>query len=124
MRAERNENFNEPRYAEFRIVAIDHECKFERMDPTSSVTQKLLAAFHKAQHTNERTADAMGNKWAYWRARFTVTVQNHDKSRQEESEVFSDFASAEQIMSYMVCVFKVLPLLEIIMRQVENGIRD
>lgn len=57
------------------------------------------------------------------RARFTVAVCNYEKSGQVVSDLFPDFGSGDPITSYMFYVFKDLPSLEHIMREVGDGNR-
>lgn len=95
----------------------------ERPQPYDGVTQQLLDSFDPNDHPYERTAEALRSKWANLRSRFTICSRNYEKSGQGESDVFPDFARGDPIISYLHCVFKNSPTLDLVVREVGAGNR-
>lgn len=80
-------------------------------------------AFNSLLHSHHQTGEALNSKWAFLRWKFTVCSRNYSKSGQHEYEVFPDFSQGQTIMSYMHCAFKNLPTLDMVLREVGDGIR-
>lgn len=95
----------------------------ERPDICDGVTQQMLDAYDPNDHPHERSAEALRSKWATLRARYTICERNFEKSGQGESDVFPDFAKGNPVMSYIHCLFKESPALEMVIREIGVGRR-
>lgn len=122
-RAELDKARHDPWSAEFQDAFNDDGFQPHQPAAVDGVTVDILNTFDPLLHPHKRTGEALRSKWSYLRSRFTICERNYTRSGQGETDIFPDFTEGQSIMSYMHCVFKTSPTLDMVLREIGDGNR-